>query len=456
LIHYHRAPGLLNWLGVMVTGLLGWFAHPVLLALLMPLFLIYYISVGVRHRLPWHIALLGGLLTAMASNAFWLMDWVSYWWIRAPFHLDEPLLAHRTLRTLWEASLWGCPVDRGLACGMAIAAALGVLLYNENCQRATARLLGMGWAGFMLLAMAGVAWEPLGRLGAARLVVPALLFATLPAAHTVGMILHFLRTRTGTCLLGPLVTMALLAGTYWSAAEHLTGWAQRLRGGTPMTIGLGPSCQALVAAIQDHTTKQARILWEDRCGARLSPHWTALLPVLTDRSYMGGLDPQAGIEYTTTGFVDQVLAGKPLADWTDAELHEYCERYNIGWVVCWSKAAQERFAAWPEAGTCCDLPDADHGCLFPLTRPANYALVGSAEWLSADPRRLILGNLTPKKDMLDQEGQVLLSLHYQAGMRVAPSRVRLEPAEVAGDAIPLVRLRVNEPVARITITWEKR
>src|SRR5215469_1597768 len=66
LLHYHHSPGPLGLLGVVATAFLGWFAHPLLLILLLPLFLIYYLSVGTRHRLVWHASLLGGLVLAVA------------------------------------------------------------------------------------------------------------------------------------------------------------------------------------------------------------------------------------------------------------------------------------------------------------------------------------------------------------------------------------------------------
>ncbi|MFO0842419.1 MAG: hypothetical protein U0797_08495 [Gemmataceae bacterium] len=40
----------------------------------------------------------------------------------------------------------------------------------------------------------------------------------------------------------------------------------------------------------------------------------------------------------------------------------------------------------------------------------------------------------------EDEGQVVLSLHHQAGMRVRPARVRIERAIDPQDAIPFVRL----------------
>ena len=98
LIRFDRSPGFLTWLGVLLLGYFGWFANPVLMALLLPLGLVYYLSVGARHGLFWHLSLLLGLAGAVAINAFWLIDWVQYWWIRAPLQGEAFVLSHRTLR----------------------------------------------------------------------------------------------------------------------------------------------------------------------------------------------------------------------------------------------------------------------------------------------------------------------------------------------------------------------
>jgi hypothetical protein len=459
LIRYHFAPGPLTLIGVVVTGLLGWFAHPLLLALLLPLFLVYYLSAGTRHRLPWHLPLLGGLLAALAGNAFWLIDWVSYWWIRVPLRIESPLLAHRTLRSFWEAPLWGGLADKVLACVLVGTASVGVVLFNGSCQRATARLLGLGWAGFLLLAALGIAWEPLGRLGAAQLLIPALLFAALPAAHALAWALRHVQSWTGQVALPAGVLVGLL-GAAWAVAFAPPGaWEARWRDPLPLEIGLGPERTALVEALQQHTSDEARVLWEDRRGTRLSSRWTALFPLLLPgRSFVGGLDPEAGIEHTLEGLVDQTLAGRALAEWSDAELADYCRRYNVGWVACWSAGARARFGRWPEAQAVATLPGecGEMGQLFRLRRSCSFALSGSVCWRSADAQRILLSNAVPERIGRDGEGQIVLSLHYQAGMRVTPARVRLERAYGPEDAIPFVRLRVSEPVGRVMITWEGR
>ncbi|HWG47656.1 MAG TPA: hypothetical protein VN688_33135 [Gemmataceae bacterium] len=466
LIRFHHDPGLLSWLGVVGTALLGWFAHPLLLVLLLPLFLIYYLSVGTRHRLAWHLTLLGGLLGAIAINGFWLIDWIGYWWIRVPPHLETPLLAHRTLRTIWEAPLWGGPVDKALACVLVLAAAMGVLLYNKSSQRATARLLGLAWGGFLILSVVGLTWEPFGRFGAHHLLAPALLFAALPAAHAVCAAVRLAWQRRGTRWATLTIIVAAAAYLWHAPPPALGTWATRLLGVSPLHLGLDAEQRALIETLQAHTTSQARILWEDRRSTPLSEHWTALLPLLTERAYVGGLDPDAGIEYTASGLSDQFLAGKPVRDWKGDELREYCDRYNIGWVACWSPTTRERFQQWDRAEMTVALPPCGEGespgCLFKIRRTPSFALVGSARWLGADSQRIVLGDVVPHRGGANSHrGQVLLSLHYQEGMHVAPSRVhlesyRIETANLSFDSPPFVRLWVDEPVTRVTITWDKR
>jgi hypothetical protein len=468
LIRYHNDPGLLNWTGVVAAAVLGWFAHPLLMLLLLPLFLIYYLSVGTRHRLAWHLALLGGLLVAAGLNSFWLIDWIGNWWIRMPPPLETPLLADPTLQSLWEAPLWGGPVDKALACGLVLAASVGVLLHNKSGQRATARLLGLAWVGFLALSVAGLLSEPLGRFGAHRLLTAALLFAALPAAHALSAAAR-LTWRWRTTRAAGLLAMVAVAVFLWrSPPPALVQWATRLRGTEPLQIGLNEDQQAIVEVLRTHTTSQARILWEDRHVAPRSPHWTPLLALLTERAYVGGLDAEAGIEHTANGLADALLMGKAIDEWGEDELRLYRERYNIGWVACWSPATCARFRRWGEAKMTATLPPWNigepPGCLFAIRRERySFALTGSAQWLSADARRIVLGDVVPHRETADpREGYVLLSLHYHDGMHVAPSRVHIDKYALetdrlsSGPGLPFVRLWVEEPVTRVTITWDKR
>jgi hypothetical protein len=70
--------------------------------------------------------------------------------------------------------------------------------------------------------------------------------------------------------------------------------------------------------------------------------------------------------------------------------------------------------------------------------------------VEADPRRITLTDVVP------EDGKVVLSLHYEAGLRASPGRVQVARDPDPRDPIPFVRLLLPGPVARLTLTWEDR
>jgi hypothetical protein len=207
----------------------------------------------------------------------------------------------------------------------------------------------------------------------------------------------------------------------------------------------------VVEVLQEQTTDEARILWEDRLRGQTGSRWTTLLPMWTGRSFIGGLDPEGVIEHTTCGLAGPVLAGRPLEDWTDSDLAEYCRRYNVGWVVCRSPAAVARLRRWAGAALCHTFSGRE-GHLFALKRQPSFILHGKARWLGAGVNWVSLGDLEP------EGGTVVVSLHYHEGLRVTPARVVLEDERADADPrdpIALIRLRVDAPVARLTLTWDR-
>jgi hypothetical protein len=451
LLHYDQWPGPAAWLGLLLTGCLGWLAHPLLFALVVPVLLVYYLSVGARHaRLSWHVALAAGELGAVGLNSFWLSDWITYWWIRCPLPHCEELLPHRTLRAFWEAPLWGDGADRGLALFLLGSGLVGVVLLNQARRRAAARLLGLGAATCIVLALLGITWEPLGRVGTAGLLVPGLWLAVMPAVHAWTQGYRGLTRLTGGPARAACACLAVAGLVGFALGADVMTFAERCAGTTPLQIGLGPEREALVDLLVHQTDAEARILWEDRPVPRPASRWTALLPRLTGRAFLGGLDPDGCIEHSRAGFFRQALAGRPIAEWDDEQLRDYCRRYNIGWAALWSRAAVVRFRAWKEGVVeVARLHDGDEGVLFRIQNHVpTFALRGQARLLQADSLHISLAQVVPK------DGQVLLSLHYLAGMRVSPSRVQVDHEEDPGDGISFVRLRVAGPVARVTLSWD--
>ncbi len=441
-LHCRPTPSI--FLGVFAAAALSWYAQPVLCLLYAPVILIYYVSVGPRHGVGWHLGLLSAQAGALILNGFWLVQWFEYWWILSPLHVDQPFLAHRTLRLLWSSPHWGDPLDRALTwitfcCGLG-----GVVIWNQTSRRPAARLLGSGVLVFLLISIAGVICDPLMRWSAHRLLVPALLFASMPAALSLGVLSAgvFRLARSGRvrfACIGASAIMALIV--LWPLRSNVLA---RCSQAPPLAVGFSESQKAFVRAIDRWTTPEARILIESTADGEDESRWSALLPVLTDRAYLGGLDPEASIEHAFADFVHQDLAGRPIERWRDEELAAFARRYNVGWVACKSPVAVARFNAWHEASLIAGPEDTGGSWLFRLP-PRSFILQGQAQLVQADRHCITLADVGP--------GKVVLSMHYQTGMQVLPNHVQIEKDPDASDPIPFIRLTIPSPVARLVIFW---
>jgi len=451
LIAFHRQPSMANWLGLLLTACLGWFLQPLLFPIALPILLGYYLSVGVKHDfLTWHAAFWLAEQSAVAINLYWLVDWVGYWWLRSPLpSAANAVLSHRTFASVWNAPLWGGPADRTLTISLMISALAGVIILNQTRQRPAARLLAMGAAGALVLALLGISWEPLGQVGTADLLAPALWFATLPAAHAWVFTARKLWEAGRPGRVGLVLLLGLVAIGLTVMRDTVSCMSGRCAYAQPLALGLNADRQDVVDKLVHHTDASARILWEDRPLARSDSRWAALLPVLTGRSFVGGLDPDGFIEPSSVCLNNLLREGRPIASWKDADLDRYCKRYNIGWVVAWSPAVIDRFAAWPGVEKLEPVRDDVSGWLFRVKQPGGFALKGRAELVEATTRYITLKGVEP------EGGVVVLSLHYQAGMRASPGRVQIEAEKSGDDFIGFVRLRLAEPAARVTITWQK-
>ena len=450
LIAFHRTASVRVWLGLWLTAAIGCFLQPLLFPLALPVLLAYYLSVGTKHEfLTWHFALWFAEILAVVVNLPWLVDWFDSWWLRAALPTAPGLLEHRTLGTVWNAPIWGGATDRLLAVLLMVSAALGVIILNQTHERPAARLLGMGAGGALVLALLGISWEPLGAVGTAALFAPALWFACLPAIHAWTWTANRLwkRGRVGRSLLVALLAaVAASFAVHWDASRELCERCGRIES---LEIGLGPEREAIAQTLREYTSTDARILWEDRACGRQSSRWSALLPLLTQRAYIGGLDPDGFIEHSAICLMNQSLDRRPIDVWSDEELAEYCRRYNIRWIVAWTPDVIKRFEEWPAASKVKPLVDGDTGWLFEIDRVPSFALKGKAELLHADGHSITLANVEP------HNGEVVISMHYQAGMRASLTRVQVERADPGDDIIGFVRLRLNERAECVILTWDR-
>ena len=115
----------------------------------------------------------------------------------------------------------------------------------------------------------------------------------------------------------------------------------------PLLIGLTDDQHALLTVLRDQTTPEARILWDEIAENRPGWNWSALLPMLTGRDFLGGLDPDSGVEHSYCALCSRQLTGRMLADWSDGDLEVFCRWYNVGWVVARSPAGARALGPLP-------------------------------------------------------------------------------------------------------------
>jgi hypothetical protein len=438
LIRFDRTPGIDSWLVMTLFVALSWCMQPFLMVGFFPFLLLYYLWVATRQNLIWHLAIATTLLIAFGFNYIWLSDWGRNLWLYLPFGGNQaaPAAAWPTIARHWTSLVPRDPIAIGIG-GAGLVGLVVMLAVN----RTAAWLLGLGTLTFTLAAGAGKIWPVLSDFGTEKLLIVALWCLICPAAYVLMAVADHLGRASGWRPVALIWIVVALAALAWSI-----DLPRQLSKPNGLEIGLNADRAAAVRTVVAKTTPEARILWEDR---REDGHgWTALLSVLTERPFLGGLDPEGRVEHMFARLHAGRLCGRPIKEWSDAQLFKFCERYNVGWVVCFEPASIERWRAVPFARPVAEIKDGSTGVMFALERKLSFFLKGRGTLVQADWQRIALADVEP------ENGEVILSIHYQANLRTAPAFVQPERELDVDDPIPLLRLRVHGPVARLTIVWE--
>jgi hypothetical protein len=248
----------------------------------------------------------------------------------------------------------------------------------------------------------------------------------------------------------------------------------RLKMARPLGVGLRPEMNELVNWLETNTDNSARILFEDQLrllenldpGAPESLHWTPLLPVLSGRQFVGGLYQTAFIPHQRAAFGDWRVAGRHIREWSPQEIRAFCDDYNIGWVVTWSRAgvrkfqqvredprqplSTEFFSSLPFCERIATLPratvhaDENEYAIFRVQREPNYFAHGTGRLAKVEYNRIELADLVP------DDGELVLRFHWQDGLISEPP-VPLERANVPGDPVGFIRIKTAKSLDRLII-----
>jgi hypothetical protein len=448
LVRFHRDGGLGVWVGMLLTCALAWFCHPVLALGFSLLVVPFFVFVALRHGLMWNLGLLSSCAGGVLINHGWLEDWLRWCWLYRPLPFSPAAGIHASLSSWWQLANGAGRVERLGATILLTGGLLGILGLLARKRISAGLMFGSTLLFLPALSFGSAIWEPLQIVGTQKLLILACAIATIPAASGVADLFALLRRLTPRSRAGVAFGAAALIIAAVPCRDELEALVRPALNARSLTLGFNSEQQALAKALHAATKPDGRILLEERPG-HPTPCWTALLPKQTQRPFLGGLVPDSGIEHLHARLSGTVLAGRPLAEWTDSELQQFCERYNVSYVVCWTPEVTARFRAWPAVQPVVPIQERGPGWLFAIKRTPSFVLKGKARVIQMDAQRIALADLEP------EDGVVLLSLHYQEGFHIFPDTVRAERAPDPDDPIPFLRLRLPGPVARLTLTWEE-
>lgn len=430
---YHRHPGPSGWLVLASLTIAGWYSHPLVCLAFFPFAAGYYLSLAPRHGLAWHLGFYGAGAIGFLANLGWLWDWGRYWWLRRP---STDALALPRAEELALAGGWSELPDRTLlGWPMLMAGLCGMMVMVRMRSRTSAWLFGASALATLLFARFGGAWPFLVGIHIERLSLLAVGLAIVPTSFAIGAWID--RARVGVVALIGFAMIPLLVSMGLSIPS-----LPLVR--QPIPLGLTEPQQRFVDVLRARTQPTARIFLDDDITDKLPGwNWTAFLPRLTDRAFIGGLDFGACIELMNCPMKSRL---KYRGEFGPADAAAVLERYNIGWIVCRTPESASRWASFPGATVVDRVGELS---LIAFDRTHRFVTRGSGQLEHADARRIVLMHLEP-----DATGSVTVSLHYQVGMRVVPATVIAEPETDPFDPSPMLRLRMSGPVSRVTIVWE--
>lgn len=426
---------LAGWFGSAATALYFWPATLVLLLICFILFL--GLLAG---RLPWarFLGLVVCFFAALAVNAFWMRDCWQTWWMLADRELIIASSFHDlfNLKANLQLMIWP-----GL---LLVIGFLGTRTLRQGIGGRSALVWSFGIVLTSAAALLPQEIESLHLDKAHGWWWCSVWLATIPVGKLLALIMDRVSRYLGSYQRSMLVMTFLLGTLGVLFREELATVVVRINESGPIQLQQPVALSQTVEKLRQQTTAEARILWEETVG---NAAWSPLLPRMLQRSFVGGLGraESVSIESLQVRLSHGSLIGKSMELWSQNDLTQFTNDWNIGWVCAFQAESIQRWLAVPNTIVVAELPSG--GKLIRLPRQFNYCKQGQAVLNFTAPRRMTLTDLVP------ENGQVVLSLHHHATMHTVNNKAKLDTWQHAYDGIPMLRIRLNGPMERLTIEW---
>lgn len=326
----------------------------------------------------------------------------------------------------FRTSLW----EKGLRLGVLLLGVGGICTMYRTLHRDRGLIIGavIGllfcmtyWGSFSPIK----GWQPM------RFKIALDLWLALSAAYLTGYIAMTRYSRLYKMLLGSCLGLSLTCLVVNLVQTECQG-KMRLRS------GLSPVNRELVTWAEQSTSPDARILFEESGdetrfqynGAFLS----SILAHVTGRQLIGGPSPYYNDRHHFANFRSGKLFGRDIATYSPSQLHSYCERYNIRYIIMFHPRSVQAFRNLGEHYPLTFSYQTKRFSCVELRRQSNWFITGRGH-LEAKPNRI---------HCWDVEGNEVVLKYHWVRQLVSQPDLRIEPLRVGDDPIPFIKI-VNPP-----------
>ena len=409
--------------------------------LFVPMLMLYALSAQ-KLSFPRHLGLASLVLVVLIINSFWLMPLVQFFNDKTTrpenynfalqiTNLIEPLNVylrqHQSILYRKTPSLNNTFVEVALL----LFGIAGMYRWLKEKRWALFFPFAAGVVFIFAVAYYGSHTRLFPQLQPQRFIVPLNILLLIPASAGVVPVLRTLFEKRGAAarLFGAALLLALLVGPVIQPLKTIYGYnLYRLN------CEFSPAVEELLSWLDEHTTREGRILLEDSeydTGHRFGgAHLPALFPERLQREYLCGPRPMYPVKHSYASFTAGVLFEKKIEEYSLEELQRQFDLYNVTWVVCWLDRSQEFFNRHP--GYLTRAGEVASFIIYRVNRKPSFFIKGSGE-VRADYNRLEL------RQVVAEGNEIIISYHWMRQLKTEPPR-KLERIFIGDDPVGFIRI----------------
>lgn len=372
-------------------------------------------------------------LLVVAVNIIWLIPLLRYLDLKTPTQVFFQLSGMR--EALGKIVRWGSVP----ALALALFGTIGFARLVMGKRISIALPVGTAAVVLLLIAAYGCRIRCIDQLEPGRFLLSFLFFlAPLAGAGLCGT-LGMLRRRAARCypnLRIAAVTGLLLVPLWAGFVESKLFYRHQISTTLPDQV------TELVRIVKDGSAIAGRFMVEDGPAVLYKHiHLPSMLPLLSGREQIGGPYPYTFLPHHYATFQLDKTFGKPLADYSPAELYARLSDYNIRWILTASGGARDRIAAVPSVTL---KASAGRYSLWSVAGDFGPVFDGDARVTAAQNRISVSFERDP--------AEVVLKYHWDKGLR-ASAPAEIHPVWRGDDPVPFIELDPHQ-AREVVITYD--